>query len=81
MLKVFTQDNCPTCKKLKDVLKDSTLKYELINKELKNKESFLKYNVASAPVAILVDDNQDEIDRFYGAKGLNEIESFLKGAY
>ncbi len=82
MLKVFIQKNCPTCQKLKDTLSKSIgVEYELINKEEKNKEQFIKYNVLTIPVSIIIDDSGVEIDRFYGAKDSQKIKEFIKEAY
>ncbi len=78
---VFVQDNCPTCQRLKDQLnifeKENMSKVSYFS-PFNAKEHFQKYNVLSTPVTILVNKDQEEIDRFYGAKNSELIKEFIK---
>lgn len=81
MLKVFTQKICPICSKLKEELKkiEKIEEIKIFNMELKNQEEFKKYKVLKVPVSILVDNNDEEISRFYGSKTSEDIQRFIKG--
>ncbi len=78
---VFVQENCPTCKKLKEQLNIfekenvSTVSYF---SPFNDKEHFLKFGVLSTPVTILVDEKKEEIERFYGSKNYESIKIFME---
>ena len=78
-LKIFEQENCPTCKKLKIELAENKKENMNINSyfsNFNNKIEFQKYNIVTTPTIILVDEKGSEIDRFYGYKTFDKIESF-----
>ncbi len=80
-LKVFTQDNCPTCNKLKNLLKDMDIKEVeviYIDQVLENKNEFEKYSIFKTPASVLTNEKDEEIDRFYGAPQENKIIEFIK---
>lgn len=77
---VFVQENCPTCSKLKEQLNN------LENKNMSlvsyfypfnNKAVYDKYSILSTPVTVVVNEEELEIDRFYGAKDTAFIEKFI----
>ncbi len=78
---IFVQDNCPTCKKLKDQLnifeKENMSKVSYFS-PFNDKEHFQKYGILSTPVTILINNNQEEVERFYGFRNVEEIKEFIK---
>lgn len=76
-LLIFAKNNCPTCVKLIEEIKESPLNYEVLYSNKNNMEIFQKFNIMVAPTTILLKDDI-EIDRFYGTKKLDFIEKFFK---
>ncbi len=78
---VFVQENCPTCKKLKDqlnIFEKENMSIVSYFSPFNGKESFQKFNVLSTPVTILVNDKKEEIERFYGVKSSQSIKDFIE---
>lgn len=77
-LKVFVQENCPTCLKLKEELKLIDINYVLKFPNEKNKNEFSKYKILNTPTTILVDNDSNEINRFYGYRESERILKFIE---
>ncbi|WP_341323486.1 glutaredoxin family protein [Solibacillus sp. FSL H8-0523] len=62
---VITKPNCGGCSLVKNYLDDKEIEYETID-GFENPEILVEFGIMSFPVAILVDENEHEIDRVNG---------------
>lgn len=75
----FEKENCTPCKMVQNYLEDNQIAVEKINPFDKPDEA-ITYNIGSVPVTILLDNQNNEIQRSVGFKPdeLEEIISKLK---
>lgn len=64
-LLVLSKTVCSGCTLLKDFLAREEVKYELVYVD-KDVEVAVRYGVMSAPVTILLDDDDNELSRVFG---------------
>lgn len=76
-LKVFTQENCAPCRKLKPKIKELDVETEFIDIE----ESLGKARdnrVASTPTTLIIDENGEEKQRILGNRDKEDIQKHLE---
>ena len=75
-LLLLSKDGCAPCSMVKNYLSSKDVEYKDVN-AFENPEIAGKYDIASVPVLVLLDENGEEVKR---SKGFNppEIEEMLK---
>lgn len=75
----FSADWCMPCKVLNKKLEDFTdceiIKYDVDDVD---EELLEKFKIRNIPVTILVDDNEEEIQRWVGVFDVNEISNKIR---
>ncbi|MDT0160466.1 glutaredoxin family protein [Bacillus sp. AG4(2022)] len=66
----FEKTDCPPCIAVSNFLDDQGVDYERVNTE-ENPERAIQHMVMSTPVILLVDDNEDVVER---SRGFNPAE-------
>lgn len=74
LLKLY-QLSCPPCQMVTQFLESQNVEHESVNVR-ENPDVAMKYNVMSTPVAILLDDEGNEIQRSVGFKP-HELEKMI----
>lgn len=72
----FEKDNCPACTMVENFLNENDVVAEKVN-PFDNPKLAVKYKISSVPVTILLDEEENEVQRSIGFKPdqLNEIIS------
>lgn len=80
-LLLFKQYHCQKCNAIQKEI-DELKKDNMIIKSYyplpENESIFKKYNIISAPVCVLLDEQNQEIERFYGFKTKEFIKEFYE---
>jgi thioredoxin 1 len=73
----FYADWCGPCKQQSKLLNDFPIEVQSINIE-EEEELTEKYNVKNLPTLILLDDNNNELTRFYGLTQPDKIITYYE---
>lgn len=76
---LFTTNNCPTCEKLKNLLKEVDVEGRIVELDAyAHQKIAMKQGLMGTPCLLDIREGK-EFDRMYGAPSRKRVEAFLKG--